>query len=356
LPAALLAAALGIVLCAPAARADPDPMRTVVRVAAPEDEELLSRVQGQTVDVDVELVALRGQRLEPGVAAQIRAAAKLAREHDARVVVWFRHARDREVVVYVAEPGAGTVLVRDIGAPAADSGVVERSAAAEAAALVVRSALRALAAGGRIGVETTEIAATETQPAMPRVRRRARAPADAVWFTSAGWQGVADGASDFGMHGLAVRIGRKSGSLHSALVLAASLPSTMEDDLTSVELARHVAAVAVGYELLSRERALVTAELGLGVVGFFRSTVALEPGAVPTPNRVTPALLVSPGARLLARPIAASESLWLEVSVGVDAVVGRPELGYESGEAFVRRDRLWPVQPRLGLGIGVYAF
>ena len=119
---------------------------------------------------------------------------------------------------------------------------------------------------------------------------------------------VADPLALCHVHGLAVRVGRKSGALRAGLALSASLPASIDDELTSVELARHAAAVSVGYAPWEGPRAAVAAELALGVVGFFRSTVALQPEAVPTPNRVTAALLVSPGVRFLLRPAGSSRS------------------------------------------------
>jgi len=353
----LVAAAFVVVaLSARAARAQEDRMRTVVRAATSADRELLSRVQGQTVDVDVELLPVRDP-LEASVSAQLRAAAALSRKHSARVVVWFRHLPDGEVVVYVADPGEGTVLIRQVATPVAGGSSVERSAAAEAAALVVRSALKALAAGGRIGVERPEVAAPpepEEPPEAPTTatKRRSRT----AWLTSVGWHSALDGASSFGVTGLTARLGHQRGRVVFALVAAASLPVSIEDDLTSVEIARHVAAASLGVDAWAGERAALTAELSVGVVGFFRSTVALQPEAEPTPSRVTPALLVAPGLRLRVRPLSSVRSVWLELGVAADIVIGRPELGYERDGEFVRRDQLWPVQPRAELALGIRAF
>jgi hypothetical protein len=331
-------------------------MRTVVRASASADRELFSRVQGQTVDVEVQLLPTRDP-LEKTVSAQLRAAAALSREHDARVVIWFRHLPDGAVVVYVADPGEGTVLIRQVATPATGGASVDRSAAAEAAALVVRSALKALAAGGRIGVERAEVAAIPDPevPPTPPVEVRKESGRSA-WLTSVGWHGALDGASAFGAHGLTARVGRQRGKLIVSAMVAASLPAVIEDDLTSVEIARHAAAASLGIEAWSRERVALSAEVCVGAVGFFRSTVALSAEVEPTPSRVTAALLVSPGLRLRVRPLASIRSVWIHLGVAADVVVGRPELGYETDGEFVRRDQLWPVQPRAELGLGLRAF
>jgi len=272
-------------------------------------------------------------------------------------VVWFRHLAGGAVVVYVADPAANTVLVRQVSAPSGESPAVERSAAAEAAALVVRSALRALSAGGKIGVETSAVAAHENAVASPDTPLATIGHRDrSSWFTSVGGQVALDGASSHGTYGLAARVGHKRGALRAALLIAASLPTSIDDELSSVEMARHAAALALGVDVWRPGRAVVTVEACVGAVGFFRSTVALQPEVVPTPNRVTTALLVGPGIRVLLRPIEASRRVWVELGLAADLVIGRPELGYEAAGEFVPRDALWPVQPRAELAIGIHAF
>ena len=115
--------------------------------------EVVARVEGQVSDLEVELVIARE------VVDDDAAARALAARHGARVVVWFRLDGDAWLV-HVAEPAKGARLVRRVVA----DGALATSAAAESAALVVRSVLRALAGGGAIGVE------------QPAPRRRPRAP------------------------------------------------------------------------------------------------------------------------------------------------------------------------------------
>src|SRR5262245_4472960 len=88
-------------------------LRVLVRVPGDGDE-LLRRVQGQTVDLDVTVVAEPGP-LEADAEAQVRAAAALGRERGAQVVVWVRRLPDGAQVVCVADPQAGLLLERTIG-------------------------------------------------------------------------------------------------------------------------------------------------------------------------------------------------------------------------------------------------
>lgn len=321
-----------------------EPMRVALRVVAGEDEELLSRVKGQTVDLDVTLEVVRAPRLEPTLAKQIEASAALATERDARVVVWFRHTSAGGVVVYVAEPGAATALIREIDPPP--------TAAAEGAALVVRSALRALAAGGRIGVETASL--VEPPAPAPDPDITAALPAHAVatrtqWWAGVGWQAVADGESPLGQQGLTVYVGAARGPWRAGISVAASLPASLEDDLTIVDLSRHAAGIVVGYDVMRRDR--IELELGIdaGILGHFRSTVAVSPDVAATPSTVTAAGYVGPHVHLRWQITPRREGAWLQLGAGADVVFGAPELGYELDGVFVSRNELWPVQPRFHL-------
>src|SRR5262249_42736872 len=78
---------LGLALAAGTAR--PAPRGAVARLGAPADDALLRRLRGQASDLTVGLVVERGERLEPDLPAQVRAARDLAGAREARAVVWF---------------------------------------------------------------------------------------------------------------------------------------------------------------------------------------------------------------------------------------------------------------------------
>src|SRR5205085_9409522 len=128
----LLLAAASLLPAAPAAAARMH-LKAVVRLIAASDDALLRRIRGQTSDLTVELVALRSERLESGLPAQVRAARELASAHEARAVVWFRHLEGGAVVVHVAQPDERALLVRWVDA--GDGALLNRSARAEAVAL-----------------------------------------------------------------------------------------------------------------------------------------------------------------------------------------------------------------------------
>jgi len=117
------------------------------------------RARGQLADLAVELLEVATAGLEPALADQMQAARDLAAAHDAAVVVWLdwpAASADRaEAVVFVADPAASALLVREVypeaspsdagddGATATFSGG-PRSGVVEGAAIVIRTALRAV--------------------------------------------------------------------------------------------------------------------------------------------------------------------------------------------------------------------
>ena len=327
-------------------------MRVLVRVDGRADEALHARVRGQASDLDVRLEVRRGT-IEGALREQIAAAMTLARERGVRAVVWFVTA-EREVVVHVLEPGASRVLARRVTAE--EPGARGRSAMLEAAAVVVRGALRALAAGGEIGVVVVAAPERSEPPARPtpapvapapKVLALAPPPVEARPFAlEVSGQIVADGAV---LHaGLGARLDRRIGRLTVGLCGATGPPAGRDDGRTVVELSRHHAALAVTYALTEGD---VRLELGLagGVVAYQRSTTVAR-NLQATPGRTTVGGLVAPEARLKIR---LSGPFALVASAAADVVGGAPELVYETGTGVEVRDRLWVVQPRVGLALTI---
>ncbi len=337
-----------VALSAPPAFADD--LATVIRIADDADKQIAKRIEGQTVDLDVTLVRERTGPIEDGLSRQFQTATRIAEERGADVVVWFRRDDDA-TIVYVADPRAGTLFARRIGA-ASDTAV------AEAAALVVRSALRALAAGGTIGVEAPPPPPPEpeTDPEPPPDPKPAPPPpppptrsTPTRWHAAVGWQASIDGESPSGQHGLAVEIGFARRRFTLALAGVASLPVTLEDDLTAVDLARHSVAIAALYSVHRTDTLDVSIGLAVGGAAFARSTTATkDPGVAATPATTTLAGVIGP--ELRARwTLSPGAGIAIDLTVGADAVAGAPELGYEVDGTFEVRNSLWPAQPKVGL-------
>src|SRR5262249_30201480 len=156
------------------------------------------------------------------------AAGAIAKQRGAQAVVWFEPVPESGagVLVLVADPRAGRILVRRIDAGGRAPGATLRdldSATLEAAALVVRTALHGLAQGAVIGIERAEVAGAAPPPpppppppplpagprmppppAGPRVPPPS-GPPPSGWTAAVGWHAAYDGHAL--QDGLAARLG-----------------------------------------------------------------------------------------------------------------------------------------------------
>ncbi|MBZ4376520.1 hypothetical protein [Corallococcus sp. AS-1-6] len=125
------------------------PWRAVARVVSAEDRALLERVRGQSSDLPVVLEVEAGRSMDSGPGGAWREAERLASRRDARAVLWF--TRDGAALrVSVAAPKTGHLFVRSARVEGAPE-TLTWSVGAEALALAVRSALRAVDAGEPLG-------------------------------------------------------------------------------------------------------------------------------------------------------------------------------------------------------------
>lgn len=314
----------------------PAPMRTIVRIGGPTGDEIWSRIRGQTIDLDVALVRV-ADAAEPALSGQLDAATRLARAHRARVVVWLRPLPDQPgLAVHVVEPAADRLFVRRV--PQREPGLAARSATIEAAALVVRSALRALAAGTPIGVSARTLVAAE---------ERAHAP-PSRWHLAARWQAALDGARRAGHHGLAARVGFGRGSWQAHATLATHPRVTIADERAALRVARHDATVGMSWGW--RAGGLrIAAALDAGVAVYTRATDPLDDGVAAAAPSLVPALCIRPGARVHLPVLAAG--LFVELEAAADVLLGAPEFVYQRDGLLEPHTRLWPVQPRASLGL-----
>lgn len=314
----------------------PAPMRTIVRVGGPAAGEIWSRIRGQTVDLDITLVRVADAG-EPALSAQLDAASRLARAHQARVVVWLRPLPDQPgLAVHVVEPGADRLFVRRV--PQGEPGLAARSATIEAAALVVRSALGALAAGTPIGVPARALVAEEERAHPPPAR----------WHLAARWQAALDGARRTGHHGLAARAGFGRGPWQVHASLATHPPVTIADQRAALRVGRHDATLGLSWGWSARGLR-VAAVLDAGVAVYTRATDPLDDTVVAAAPARIPALCIRPGARVHLPVLAGG--LFVEIEAAADVLLGAPEFVYEGDGGPELHTRLRPVQPRASLGL-----
>jgi len=135
------------------------PVRTSLRVVlwlGPSAQGLLERIQGQTNDLGIELVADEAEVIPGDVDDQWRSARKISQRYTASLVFWVVSQEEpaNHAIVRLALPSAQRWLQRDLGT----SGVSSEhpglsSATLEGAAVVVRSAIQAVLAGAIVGEE-----------------------------------------------------------------------------------------------------------------------------------------------------------------------------------------------------------
>lgn len=328
-----------------------EPLRAVMRLSEPGDAALLSRVRGQTDDLDVQLEAVERAPLEASFAAQLEAARTLAGERDARAVTWaVRDARGLRLIV--ADFALDRVLVREIAASA-----LERSAQEEAAAMVVRSALRASLAGSALGAPSAQLLSApareevESEPAptpAPAKQAALVTPARAldVQLELGVLSGI-DGVSRHGHHVLDVRAGLRVNALEVALLGGAGLPSPVSSELASLSLSGHRLEASAGWA--PRSERVEYALFGATALHVFRIDAAARDARLET--RTERELLASlvVFARLTFLP-RAWDGAGLTLRIGCDVFPRALELGYEDN-GFVRVRRQWSVQPHLGIGL-----
>jgi hypothetical protein len=295
----------------------------------------IARLRGQLADLDVALVTERAP-IEVALDAQLVTAARLAAAHHARAVVWFV-ARAGGVAVAIATPADHRLFVREI--PPADA-----SAVAEAAAVAVRGALRAIGEGGTIGVEVAPRPIVEAP-----VVRAAASPQLGVEL-AVGWQVVLDDGADAGAQALALRtsVTRAGWAANLAASLGPALhhaaPAAEAPGL-AVELSR--SSLTVGVERRLAAGLAIGATAGAAV--YHRATVATSPDLAATPAVTTARFVGGPELRWQWQP----GHVGLEAVAGLDIVPGAPELAVMRGASVDSLGALRTLQPRLALRIVV---
>lgn len=327
-----------------AGAASEEPWAAVLRTSSPEDTELASRLQGQLSDLPVTLEVRPGPA--PGLPPreQWRAVMELAEQGPFRVVIWFRHEPEA-ILVHVAEPGTRRLLVRRVQA---QPGRTARSAAAEAAALMVRSALKALVAGTPVGDVVEEAPPpppVQPPPPPPPPPPSPPAPAPGGWGVSVGWQLLLAGRGPIVQHGAQLAVGREGRRLRTRAVVLATLPAHLTDEYTRVSLSRYALGGGLDAAVVASEHFRLSLGGEAGATAFWRSTRALVPGVEATASRLTPTLYVAPtvSARWRAGVVG------VEAGFALDVLAGVPTLGYQQQQTFVVRNSLWRTQPRFAL-------
>lgn len=337
------------------------PLRVVI-VGGARDAELVLRVEGQAADLDATLARDPTAMPASPLPVQLVTARRVARNHAADVVVWFVRD-DGDIIVHVTDTGGDRVLVRRVGA---SGGAMAESAAIEAAAVIVRTALRGLAAGGEIGVAVAQ----ELPPDPILAPREPRAPTASRDedlggvrplrpSATIGWSSVLDGESSTGHHGVSARLGVAGGPWRFAVTLTHRPATSLASTMATIDVERQTLGVALGLDvaggaqLRRATRWRVSAEVALAMTRFDRTTTATGATIEPTADRATWTPTATPAVRVSRR---LARGAWLELALGADLVARAPEFGVATPQGFATIGRLWPVEPHAALGVVVDPF
>jgi hypothetical protein len=351
------------------ARAQPTPVRVVVRTIVPLDEALYERTVGQVSDLAAKVERAPDAALESSMTGRLVRARALATHLGASMVVWFEHPREAGPVVFIALPSQERVLVRPVAAKPNDVMARSTSAMLEAASLVVRNALLAFESGATLGVPTDELTRDEI-PAPPpeqneqapvppgppasrpprrnRSRPIATAEEPASWrpFIGAGWQVTIDGRSPTGARGGVLEGGLRYGRWAALARGSLGLPSRTHDELVSLDVSRHSANVLFGYTLARTSNLELEGLAGAGAIIFRRAAFARDASFLPAPPATLTTAAAVAEVRLSWAP-SRSFPLRLGVAAGADFLVQPPSFSYETVRGVVEHPS-WFVEPRLG--------
>jgi hypothetical protein len=333
------------------------------------------RIAGQIADLAWVSERVPGA-LEPD---PLRAAAREAASKGARAVVWVTRAADGAYQLELYDPAKRRLLERRFALDKAEGALAE-SAALEALALAVRSALRALEADETVGetivakVDAGSIesgqkpsaggqAATSAQTS----KRGATSATNQTWaeeratqsasgagshaalLVAGGWDLALDGQSPV-MHGPWACLGVALGPVELSAEAQTALATEVSDAQTTLSLQRKVALATAALELVRKDRLQLALGAGAGLASFARETTQVAAGLRATAGANSLALAL--GLELRGRIALLSGSLasfGLELAAGALVIPAAPVLRYQGSAGRVEH-ALWFIEPHVHLG------
>lgn len=323
---ALAAAMMAALAASPATRASP--LRVLVLVGGERERALAARVEGHAADLDAKIETVDAPRILEAD-RPVAAALSVAADRAAEIAVWFKPERAGWTVNVARGDRVFRRLVEE------SSGAMSDSAVIEAVALVVRTALKGLAAGEEIPAEGVPLR---------------------LWG-EIGWAGVVERAGLAGRHGVAARLGGARGDWRLAAEVGFHPAATVSTANATIQVERITAGVVAGLDLLGRAgegaRWRLGPELGISASRYSRVTIAVGPGFASTAAKSTWSPVVTPAFRASMR---LASLTWVSATLGADVVGRRPEFGVEGNSGFVVVTSLWAVEPRATLSLLIDVF
>jgi hypothetical protein len=298
-------------------------------------EVVIRAVQAQLSDVSVALEVVWIDGLAPDLPSQIAKAEKVAEGSAAVAVIWCDLARADRIYLYFAAPSGGRVLVREL----AGSGT---GGMAEALAIIVRSSVEAVLAGGEIGTVV---------PRKPKDEGSDRRPPSAVakakdegrLAVTAAYEFDVVSSSNPAVHAVAVALSLRLGD-HLSLGVGYALSGLLEaeTDGAFLKLRRH--PVWIGGSAFGRVgRVRLGLDLAFQLDVVTERTRATAAGVVPAKggHEVEPSIV--PMFRVAVTVI---PHLELFIAAGADIALHRTRYMVDTARGPVEVLTTWPVRPR----------
>lgn len=330
--AALVALAIAVsAIGAPAAAQEPTP---VVMIAPADDEEPSRRaaeaVAAQLADLPVTFDVEWVERIEPELRVQVARAREITEQRSATAVFWIDLSVPEQLFFYIAEPEGDRILMRSISAEG--EGVEARL---ETLAVIIRGAVKAILAGGKIGVEAPPVEPVE--PPGPSGALDVFLSYTLVLYSS----------EELLLHG--ARIGLSARLAGWARVFAAyrlQLPLRVEDDYVGLDVSPHPVEIGLAGRFPLGDWYL---EAGVGVmVDVVTVDVAALEDNVITRSVNHHWLFGATPSLTLARNLGRIASIYL--AVGADVLFNEQWYGVETPEGTRTVLRPWSVRPVFRLG------
>ena len=348
----------------------------VARVAATPSDAFLERVRGQVSDLPVEVHAAELEAVAPA-SERTQTALRLGRERGALAVVWIESQADGALLVHVTASDSGEHLVRRLEA-SSEHGDKALSEEVETAAVVVRATLEALLHTGHIGgsaepagpdepARALEPPAPErpvtrqTPPARPAPSARPAPLASPSPRSSPvavrpaiGWLAVVDGQTPAGLHGPLARVDVVRKNVGIGVHGAISIPAPMDAGAVELRVMRSSAGADVMIAFPLDPIWSIEAHAGGGLAVFHRSTTARAgAGAVPTPASTALTAELTSDLVVALVPLRDQPALRMLASAGAALLFAPPQYDFVDERGLVvPGPALWPIQPRLTVGLG----
>ena len=342
LAAALLAAAPAPAQEAPAAA--PAVIFLFAQDQAEQARAVSDVVASQLGELAVTFREVGVERLASSAREQLDAAAEVAASAETIAVFWCDLSSDRDTLLHLTDGRGSRLLVRRLE-------IADVRSRAESIAIVVQSSVRALLAGGTIGIAVPERA--KPAPAPPAPAPTAPRPVPDRLALRLAYNVASRSAGTIFNHGLHLGVECRFARFLTALAAyTLSAPIESDGELADVRLTSHRLSIGLGGELrFDRLSIGAAAALELDFAAADVSDVA--PGLDTADDTTDVIVAFAPS---LVAAFAATERISVFAEIGVSLLMNAKRYTARQGETREVLVKTWPAQPFIRLGFAAWLF